>query len=60
VVPLRYLIAFTAPAVIGIRPFLASMGHDADAVDRMQHAWTKSVLLQIALWSRPYTSDRLW
>lgn len=60
VVPLRYLIAFTAPTVIGIRPFLASKGHDAETVDRMQQAWTKSVLLHITLWSRPYTHDGLW
>jgi hypothetical protein len=25
-----------------------------------QQAWTKAVLLEIALWSRPYTRDGLW
>jgi hypothetical protein len=60
VVPLRYLLAFAAPSVIGIRSFLTGKGHDADAVDRMQRAWTKVVLLNIALWSRPYTRDGLW
>ncbi len=60
VVPLRFLFTFAAPTVLGIRPFLASTGHDTGTVDRMEHAWTKAVLLQIALWSRPYTRDGLW
>ncbi len=60
VVPLRYLIAFAAPTVIGIRAFLARKGRDTNTVDRMQHAWTKAGLLQIALWSRPYIQDGLW
>lgn len=59
-VPLRYLIAFTAPVVLGAKDFLAKKGHSAQDIDRMHAAWTKSVLLEIALWSRPYTSDELW
>jgi Protoglobin len=60
VVPLRYVLAFAAPTVIDIRKFLANQGHDAEAIDSMQRAWTKAVLLQIALWSRAYTRDGLW
>jgi hypothetical protein len=60
VVPLRYLIAFTAPVVLGAKDFLATKGHDARDIERMHAAWTKSVLLAIALWSRPYTSGELW
>jgi len=26
----------------------------------MQRAWTKTILLHIALWTRPYTRDALW
>ena len=59
-VPLRYLIAFAAPVVLGVRSFLGSHGHSAEDVQRMHTAWTKSVLLEIALWSRPYTSGGLW
>lgn len=59
-VPLRYLVAFTAPTVLGVKPFLASKGHDAEAVERMHRAWTKAVLLQIALWSRTYVREGLW
>jgi len=53
-IPLRYLIAFIYPITATIRPFLAAGGHDAAQVDAMHQAWSKSVTLQIALWSRPY------
>jgi len=46
--------------VIGAREFLAPKGHAADEVDRMHRAWTKAVLLQITLWSRPYAREELW
>lgn len=59
-VPLRYLIAFTAPVIVGAKGFLAAKGHSAEDVERMHAAWTKSVLLQVALWSRPYLSNGLW
>ena len=59
-VPLRYLLAFTAPVVLGAKDFLARKGHNAQDVERMRAAWTKSVLLEIALWARPYVSSGLW
>lgn len=59
-VPLRYLFAFAAPVIVGAKTFLDDAGHTTDEVDRMHQAWTKSVLLHIALWSRPYTRDDLW
>jgi hypothetical protein len=55
-IPLRYLIAFIFPITATIRPFLAAGGHGADEVDAMHAAWSKSVTLQIALWSRPYAA----
>lgn len=58
-VPLRYLIAFI-PVVSSIRPFLAGKGHSPDEVDAMQAAWSKALLVQLALWSRPYTKEGLW
>lgn len=60
VVPLRYLLAFAGPVIIGAKAFLARKGHSSDDVDRMHQAWAKSFLLTLALWSRPYTRDGLW
>jgi hypothetical protein len=59
-VPLRYLLAFAAPTVIGAKEFLARKGHTANEVDQMHQAWTKAVLLQLTLWSRPYVREDLW
>ena len=60
VVPLRYIWVFAGPVISGAREFLASKGHSAAQVERMHQAWTKSVLLTLALWARPYIKDRLW
>ncbi len=58
-IPLRYLIAFTAVINDRIKPFLQS-GVSAVEADAMHAAWCKSVLLQVALWSRPYASESDW
>ena len=60
VVPLRYLLAFLGPVIIGVKPLLGKKGHAPDEVEDMQRAWTKSVLLHVTLWSRPYTQGGLW
>ncbi len=57
IVPLRYLIAFIYPITATIKPFLAKKGHSPEEVDKMHQAWFKSVTLQVALWSYPYTRD---
>ena len=58
---LRHIVAFCAvitdPTIM--KPFLGAKGHDAIDVDRMHQAWTKSIWLQIALWTEPYTNSRL-
>ncbi len=58
---LRDVVAFTAvindPNII--KPFLAAKGNSAADVDRMHQAWCKSVLLQIALWTEPYTNSQI-
>jgi hypothetical protein len=59
-VPLRYLLAFAAPVIIGAKNFLAAKGHPAAEVEKMHEAWTKAVLLELALWSRPYAQHNLW
>jgi hypothetical protein len=59
-VPLRYVIALIYPITSTVRPFLANKGHSDADVDRMHQAWTKSVTVQVALWSRAYVGDRDW
>ena len=58
---LRHIIAFTAvlndPNII--KPFLLEKGHSRTDVERMHQAWSKSLWLQIALCSEPYTNARL-
>jgi hypothetical protein len=56
-IPLRYVIAFIFPITATMRPFLAAKGHADDEVERMHDAWRKAVILQVALWSRPYVPD---
>ncbi|MGE5611338.1 MAG: protoglobin domain-containing protein [Bacillota bacterium] len=59
-VPLRYVIAFIYPITATIRQFLAKKGHSPVEVDRMYHAWFKSVTMQVALWSQPYMKEGLY
>jgi hypothetical protein len=54
-VPLRDIVAFIAVMNETIRPYLAAKGHSPEEVDRMHQAWCKSLQLQAALWSHPYT-----
>ena len=60
VVPLRYLIAFAAGVIVSARDVLARANVPPDEVDRLRAAWTKAVLLSVALWSRPYSQKDLW
>ena len=54
-VPLRDIIAFLAVMNETIKPYLAAKGHSAQEVDKMHAAWCKSMQLQSALLTRPYT-----
>jgi hypothetical protein len=56
IVHLRYLIAFIFPITATLKPFLTKGGHAASDVEAMHAAWFKSVTMQIALWSAPYTT----
>jgi len=58
---LRDVVAFTAVINDGniIKPLLAAKGHSAADVDKMHQAWCKSVLLQVALWTEPYTNSQI-
>jgi hypothetical protein len=59
-VPLRYLVAFSAVIVTSIREFLQARGAVDAELAQFQQAWTKAVLLEIALWSRPYVQNGMW
>lgn len=59
-IPMRYLLAFVAPVLIGTRDFLARGGHAPDEVARMHQAWTKALLLAVSLWTRPYVPAENW
>ncbi len=56
-IAMRHLLALVIPISVTMKPFLANKGHNEADVDAMHAAWTKSVLLQAILWSRPYTKD---
>jgi hypothetical protein len=56
-VPLRYLISFVYPITATMRPFLENKCHTGEEVEKMHQAWFKSVVLQVALWSQPYTKE---
>lgn len=51
------LIPLVYPIFATIRPFLATDGTPPARVDAMQHAWLKSLLMQITLWSHPYVRE---
>jgi hypothetical protein len=53
-VPFRDVVAFTAVMNETIKPYLAKNGHSEAEVAAMHLAWTKSLQMQIALWTKPY------
>ena len=57
-VPLRFLLVFTAEIILVPRRYLLAAA--PDEADRLHAAWTKAVLLTIALWSEPYAREGLW
>jgi hypothetical protein len=56
-IDLRYVIAFIYPITATIREFLENGDHSEEEVDRMHDAWFKSIVLQVTLWSHPYTKE---
>lgn len=60
VVPERYLIGFSAQVITTVRKFLAVGNRPEAELDRMQEAWTRAVLLSVALWTRAYAVNGLW
>lgn len=56
----RYVNAFIYPITATIRDFLENSDHSRAEIDDMYHAWFKSVVLQVTLWSYPYIPDDEW
>lgn len=56
-IPMRHVLALAIPISVTMKPFLGKKGHSPAEVDAMHAAWTKAVLLQAILWSRPYTKE---
>ena len=54
IVPFRYLVAALYPLTATLRPFLRHAGVDDAPAERLEAAWTKALILQVALWSRAY------
>jgi hypothetical protein len=50
----------TASKPSTLKPFLTKKGHNATDAEKMNQAWLKSLLLQIALWSVPYVKEGDW
>jgi hypothetical protein len=57
IISYRYLPTLIYPITFTLQPFLAKQGHSLEEVEKMYHAWLKSVLLQVTLWSQPYIKD---
>jgi hypothetical protein len=57
IVHYRYLVPLVYPIFATVRPFLEQGSTDPGDVNRMQEAWLKSLLIQIALWSHPYLRE---
>ncbi len=54
-VPLRDIVGFIVVINETMKPYLAAKGHSGEEVNRMHQAWCKSIQLQLALWTKPYT-----
>lgn len=59
-IDLRYVLAFIYPITATVRDFLDDGDHSQEEVDEMYHAWFKSVVLQVTLWTYPYVPEGDW
>ncbi len=53
-IPARYVVGLLYPVTVTLKPFLANSDHSPAEIEAMHQAWTKSVLMQVILWSEPY------
>ncbi len=56
----RHVVALAYPLVATVRPFLTASGRDPSEIERMQSAFLKAILLQVALLSKLYVKEGLW
>ncbi len=56
----RHAVALAYPLVATVRPFLVASGRDQPEIERMQSAFLKAILLQVALLSKLYVKEGLW
>lgn len=56
-IPFRDLFPLVFPITFTLRPFLAKGNQSAEELEKMYHAWLKSCLLQVTLWSYPYVQQ---
>lgn len=59
VVPMRYLVTLIHP-MANIRFVLERGDFEAEEIAQIEEAWGKSLALQVALWTYPYTNDGDW
>jgi hypothetical protein len=57
IIPLRWLVCFIYPITATIKPFLEKGGLAKEDLEKAYNAWFKSVVLQVAIWSYPYSKD---
>jgi len=58
IINFRYIPALIYPLTATLKPFLAKKhDHDSEDVECMYHAWMKSVILQVCLWSQVYVKE---
>jgi hypothetical protein len=58
-IPLRYLLAFTATIITSSRDYLAK-GASGERLDALHAAFTKSVMLHVTVWTRPFVPAQNW
>jgi hypothetical protein len=59
-IPYRYLLAFAPVILLSAGELLRAAATDADEGEGMCAAWTKSVMLHLTLWTRPYMGAGDW
>jgi hypothetical protein len=55
-VPFQDVLSFIPVINETMKTYLARKGHSSDEVEKMHQAWSKSMLLQMAIWTKSYAS----
>ncbi len=57
-IPFQDVLSFIPVINETMKSFLARKGHSQDEVESMHRAWSKSMLIQMAIWSKSYESAK--